>query len=200
MSDYHHGNLKEALLARAAEVIEEGGIEALSLRGLARDLHVSHAAPGRHFKSRIDLLQTLAAGGYDQIIREVRKAASENDNDPLLRLNAMGKALVFFAIDNSALYRAILHPDVSRHADARLLSSLEEFAALIHGAVIEAQAAGWHKGEAPEVVVQHAMTSTLGIAFNMTDYLYKNVIGAPDRQVATKMIDLLLPVKSGASN
>ena len=42
---YHHGDLRQALLDRAAEVIQSRGIEALTLRGLARDLKVSHGAP-----------------------------------------------------------------------------------------------------------------------------------------------------------
>ena len=56
---YHHGNLKQALLERAAEVIAEKGLEGLSLRGLARDLDVSHAAPRRHFPDRESLIAAM---------------------------------------------------------------------------------------------------------------------------------------------
>ena len=49
---YHHGNLREALLERAAELSAESGVEALSLRGLARERGVSPAAPSAHFADR----------------------------------------------------------------------------------------------------------------------------------------------------
>ena len=62
--NYHHGNLAEAILLRAAEIIDERGIEALSLRSVARDLNVSHSAPNRHFKSKTDLLSALALDGW----------------------------------------------------------------------------------------------------------------------------------------
>ena len=62
--NYHHGNLAEAILLRAAEIIDERGIEALSLRSVARDLDVSHSAPNRHFKSKTDLLSALALDGW----------------------------------------------------------------------------------------------------------------------------------------
>ena len=61
---YHHGNLRQALLERAAQVIAESGVEALSLRALARDLGVSHAAPSRHFPDRRALLGELAKDGF----------------------------------------------------------------------------------------------------------------------------------------
>ena len=60
---YHHGNLKQALLDRAAEVIADQGIEALSLRALARDVGVSHAAPARHFRDKKALLSGPATEG-----------------------------------------------------------------------------------------------------------------------------------------
>ena len=53
---YHYGDLKDAILVRAAEIIGDAGIEALSLRGIARDLGVSHGAPNRHFESKSALL------------------------------------------------------------------------------------------------------------------------------------------------
>ena len=53
---YHHGDLRAALIARAAEVVVADGVGALSLRELARDLGVSHGAPSRHFPDKQALL------------------------------------------------------------------------------------------------------------------------------------------------
>lgn len=62
--EYHHGDLRAALLDRAEALLEKGGIESLSLRDAARDLGVSHAAPYRHFPGKIDLLYALAERGF----------------------------------------------------------------------------------------------------------------------------------------
>ena len=60
---YHHGNLSEAILIEAAEIIDKEGIEALSLRGIARAIGVSHSAPNRHFANKKALLEALASKG-----------------------------------------------------------------------------------------------------------------------------------------
>ncbi len=61
---YHHGNLRQALIDAAAGVLEDEGADAVTFRGLARALGVSHAAPGHHFTDRAGLLAELAADGY----------------------------------------------------------------------------------------------------------------------------------------
>ncbi|HEV2796023.1 MAG TPA: helix-turn-helix domain-containing protein, partial [Nocardioides sp.] len=57
---YHHGNLRDALVAAAVEAVREGGPEALSLRELARRVGGSHAAAYRHFADRDALVDVVA--------------------------------------------------------------------------------------------------------------------------------------------
>ena len=64
---YHHGDLRAALIARAAEVVVADGVGALSLRELARDLGVSHGAPSRHFPDKQALLDALALDGFERL-------------------------------------------------------------------------------------------------------------------------------------
>lgn len=61
---YHHGHLREAVLARAAEIIAAEGPHALNLRSLAAEIGVSHTAPRHHFGSREGVLNALAAEGF----------------------------------------------------------------------------------------------------------------------------------------
>ena len=194
MSTYHHGNLKAALLKRAAEVIELGGVEALSMRSLARDLEVSSAASARHFKGRSDLLSTLAIDGYLQVTEATLAAADKVGDDPILKLNAMGKAFVYWSIKNKALFHTISHPDVSRHADDRLRAALGEFARVVGEHVQQAQKAGWHADEDTNAVFQFAISSVRGIAINMTDDLYISVLGKSNRKKIDQLIDLLVPI------
>ena len=69
---YHHGDLPAALLRAAGKLLEKEGLEALTLRTLARRTGVSHAAPYRHFRHREALLAALAAEGYAMLGRAQR--------------------------------------------------------------------------------------------------------------------------------
>lgn len=74
---YHHGDLRRTLLEAAALSVEAGGADALSLRQLARDAGVSHAAPGRHFRDKQALLDALAEDGFRRLAAELEAIASE---------------------------------------------------------------------------------------------------------------------------
>lgn len=65
VNSYHHGNLRTTLLASASALVAEGGAEHLSLRRLAAEAGVSHAAPAHHFGDRRGLFTALAAEGFD---------------------------------------------------------------------------------------------------------------------------------------
>lgn len=102
-SPYHHGDLREALLREAGSLLESSGAEAISLRGLARTLDVSHSAPGHHFASRAALLAELAADGYAQLAEDLAAAMATTGRDGWLA--ATGRAYVRFALANPELYR-----------------------------------------------------------------------------------------------
>ncbi|MGW7365361.1 TetR/AcrR family transcriptional regulator [Streptomyces sp. NPDC054841] len=100
---YHHGDLRAALLARAEETLREKGPTALSLRELARDLGVSHAAPSRHFKDKQALLDALALTGFERLA-EVLAASQEGAGESFAeRLDATARAYVGFATANAEL-------------------------------------------------------------------------------------------------
>lgn len=100
---YHHGDLRAALLTRAEETLREKGPAALSLRELARDLGVSHAAPSRHFKDKQALLDALALTGFDRLnatLTASQETAGESFAD---RLATLARAYVDFAMANAEL-------------------------------------------------------------------------------------------------
>src|SRR5580704_19303956 len=83
---YHHGHLRDTLLAEAERTLREQGVEQLSLRDLARQAGVSHAAPRRHFADRQALLGALAAAGFLRLDEEVRTAIGTGGDDYKTRL------------------------------------------------------------------------------------------------------------------
>jgi len=100
---YHHGNLRAALLGEAERTLREQGIDALSLRDLARQAGVSHAAPRRHFADRQALLDALAASGFVRLGDEVRAAIDAAGEDYQARLRAVATTYVRFATRDAAL-------------------------------------------------------------------------------------------------
>jgi AcrR family transcriptional regulator len=88
---YHHGDLKTALLAAAAQLLAEGGLAAISLREVARRAGVSHNAPYRHFPDRDSLLAALAAQAFHELADWTRKSGSQG-------LAALGQRYVEFAL------------------------------------------------------------------------------------------------------
>jgi AcrR family transcriptional regulator len=100
---YHHGNLRAALLAEAERTVRERGIDELSLRDLARQAGVSHAAPRRHFADRQALLDALAEAGFLRLGDEMRAAIDTAGDDYETQVRAAATAYVRFATEDAAL-------------------------------------------------------------------------------------------------
>lgn len=99
---YHHGDLRSALLEAAEKSARRFGVAQLSLRNLARDVGVSHAAPRRHFPERQDLLDALAESGYIRLGERIRKAVKGN-GDFAVRVQQSASAFARFATENPEL-------------------------------------------------------------------------------------------------
>lgn len=171
---YHHGNLREALLTRAIETLSDKGVEHLSLRALARDLGVSHAAPLRHFPTKADLLNAIAVEGVESLLTATAKAQAEAPGPG--RLRAMALAYVDWAITHTALHKILRNPDVMRHASDDLNQLLLAFADRQKREIAAAQSNGWRTDEDPAVLFLHLVSVTAGTAIVMTDDVYRNTV------------------------
>jgi AcrR family transcriptional regulator len=100
---YHHGDLRDALIVAALEVLEEGGLAGLSLREAARRAGVSAMAPYRHFADKEALIAGVAAVGFQRFADLLRQAdAKPHAHEALI---AQGVAYVEFACGHPALFR-----------------------------------------------------------------------------------------------
>ena len=108
-SNYHHGDLRSALIKAAAAEIERGGYENLSLRELAESLGVSRAAPYRHFADRRALLAAVAADGFDRLRAIHRNARGKT---PQARLAAAGRGYLAFAAERPQMFRLMFVSDL----------------------------------------------------------------------------------------
>ncbi|MBK7861910.1 MAG: TetR/AcrR family transcriptional regulator [Archangiaceae bacterium] len=103
---YHHGDLRNAMLQKALELVDEHGPEAVSLREVARRVGVNHRAAYRHFDDKRALTAAIAEQGYLAlaVALEVSWAKSEK-KAPRARVVALMDAYLDFALESSARYR-----------------------------------------------------------------------------------------------
>lgn len=109
---YHHGNLREALVAAAVDAVREGGPEALALRELARRVGVSHNAAYRHFADREALVDLVAERALEALVATIhRRIEGLADDEPVAlarrRLMAIGAGYVEFALAEGGLFRLL---------------------------------------------------------------------------------------------
>jgi AcrR family transcriptional regulator len=117
---YHHGDLRAALLRAAEEELAERGTEDFSLRGVARRVGVSHAAPAHHFADAGALLTALAAEGFRRFLATQRDHQARAPADPRAQLLAAGAGYVAFAAANPALFRLMFASQRPDRRDAEL--------------------------------------------------------------------------------
>jgi len=141
---YHHGDLRAALIQAAAELVEATGPQGVSLRETARRCSVSQAAPYRHFASREALLAAVAAVGFSDFAR-VMETHAENCVTPLERLKAMGRGYVAFAAQRPETLRLMFGPECAGAEDAELERNANHAYALLSDTV----AAALDQGQAP---------------------------------------------------
>ena len=117
---YHHGDLRAALLQAAEAELAEEGMEAFSLRGVARRVGVSHAAPAHHFADTGALLTALAAEGFRRFLAVQRAHEARAPVDPPAQLLAAGAGYVAFAAAHPALFRLMFGSRRIDHRDPEL--------------------------------------------------------------------------------
>jgi AcrR family transcriptional regulator len=102
---YHHGDLRQSLIDAAIALINQEGVQDLSLRQVARQVGVSHNAPYRHFDDKDALLAAVAEQGFQSLQQAMETASQAVPPGSSQRLEAIGIAYVNFAIAHPAYYR-----------------------------------------------------------------------------------------------
>src|SRR6476646_3963543 len=130
---YHHGELRQAVLRTAGEVLEKEGLESLSVRELARRAGVSHNAPYRHFPDHDRLLVALVEEGFEMLIDALARRPRRE----------MGEAYVDFALAHPQRFRLMFGGRVKlANPDRRTYERLKQsFADLGENAQFAAAAA-----------------------------------------------------------
>ncbi|MBD3810444.1 MAG: TetR/AcrR family transcriptional regulator [Sulfuricurvum sp.] len=106
-STYHHGNLKEALLSTALQMVEEEGLDAITLREITQRLGTSRSAVYRHFESKEDLIKGVIKQGYAQMDELFTPIFRDQSRSVEERFERMSRAYLEFAIEHPNLYRLL---------------------------------------------------------------------------------------------
>lgn len=120
---YHHGDLRAALIATAAALIAEQGLESLTMRALAERVGVSRTAAYRHFADKAELLAAVAQTGFEQLLIQLQALAADPRRDRLTQLQAMGVAYIQFAVAHPTHYRLMFARGLADHQTYPALGS-----------------------------------------------------------------------------
>jgi AcrR family transcriptional regulator len=125
---YHHGELRAAAIAAAVAEVEEVGISAASMRGIARRAGVTHAALAHHFVDKTGLFTAVAAEGFRRMAAAIRPAASGE-----LGFLTGGVEYVRFALENRGFYEVVFRPSLCDQDDPEFTAARSEAFDVLYG-------------------------------------------------------------------
>ncbi|WP_089252880.1 TetR/AcrR family transcriptional regulator [Asanoa hainanensis] len=128
----HHGDLRNALLAAALELVAERGTQGFTLAETSRRAGVSVAAPYKHFADKDALLAELARTGYERQ-HDLFQAAMAAESDPVEQLAAFAGAYVAFAAENKALFEITFGAGLEKQRYPALAEAGDRVLALLRG-------------------------------------------------------------------
>ena len=131
---YHHGNLKEALVRAALELIAKKGPAGFTFAEAARFAGVSPAAPYRHFRDRDELLASVALRGFEQFAVALGRAWDDGRPEPFKAFERVGQAYLEFARTEPALYSAMFEAGIALDANPELRIAGERAFAVLRSA------------------------------------------------------------------
>jgi AcrR family transcriptional regulator len=162
---YHHGNLKEALILAALDLIDEKGPTGFTFAEAARSAGVSPAAPYRHFRDRDELLADVARRGFEAFHTALAAAWDEGRPDAAHAFERLGRAYLAFARAEPAYYSAMFESGLALAENPDLRDAGDRAYAVLRGAAEALVATMPAKGRPPaSMVTFHVWSLAHGIA------------------------------------
>ena len=114
---YHHGDLKNALIQAGMEILAEEGLGSLSLRKVAKQAGVSHAAPYAHFKDKQALIAAISTEGFKQLYIQIKAILETHQNEPDSLLNETAWAYFQFALNETDCFQLMFSSALEKEKD-----------------------------------------------------------------------------------
>jgi AcrR family transcriptional regulator len=162
---YHHGNLREALIKAALDLITEKGLAGFTIAEAARAAGVSAAAPYRHYRDRDALMADVAVRGFDALEKSLKSAWSGGKPTPVKALENAAHAYLAFARREPAQFAAMFEAGLSFEIYPQLRDAGERAFAVVREACA-AVASAMPDGQRPPVAMMalHVWSQTHGVA------------------------------------
>jgi len=162
---YHHGNLREALIRAALELIAQKGPAGFTFADAARWAGVSSAAPYRHFRDRDALMTDVARRGFERFAAALDRAWDDGRPDPLTAFQNLGRAYLGFARSDASYYSAMFEAGLAPDSDSGLQQAADRAFAVLRRAS-EAVCALLPKADRPPALMMslHIWALSHGIA------------------------------------
>lgn len=140
---YHHGDLKNALIAAGLQLLIEKGVNGLNLREVARRAGVTHAAPYRHFADKEALIAAIAEDGFQRLGERIRAAHNAVTGDAATKLTTLGHAYITFALEQPDSFRLMFsHTIAHREQYPELYTAAKAGFLLLQSIIEEGKATG----------------------------------------------------------
>ena len=163
VADPVRGAETEAAIQEAArDLLAEGGLSALSMRGVAARVGVSATAIYNYFQNKEDLVRRVVTQGFERFTAYLREAIVDLPVGSRERLRALGEAYIRFALENREYFRVIF----ASHAETpRDIEELPEGGGymLFRQAVVDAMEAGAIRQTDPDLMVLYLWTHVHGL-------------------------------------
>nr|AWM08543.1 TetR family transcriptional regulator [Bradyrhizobium symbiodeficiens] len=194
---YHHGALREALLQAAERVLERDGLAGLTLRAVAREAGVSHAAPTHHFGDLTGLLSELAAVGFRQF-NAAMASSCDAATTPLEAALARPKAYVAYAQAHPGMYSIMFRTERLDYSRPSLHEAAEASFAGLANAIgmmrqerISGDALTLNQGAA----IARAWSMVHGFTTLLLDGRLEDILGRlPEGTTAERLLEAMLTV------
>ena len=159
---YHHGDLRRALLDAALALLEKSGVEALTLREVARRVGVTSGAPYHHFADKEAIVAAVAEEGFVELSEAM--LAARDAAAPASRLGAMGRSYVRFAVAHPAHFRVMFGKMVDVPRYPALHAAADRAFATLLDSIVAAQGAGLVRPGNPTELALLAWSTVHGLS------------------------------------
>ncbi len=160
---YHHGDLKNALINAGVEILAREGVRGLSLRKVAKQAGVSHAAPYSHFKDKQALIAAISTEGFKQLYTQIESVIETHQADPETLLIETAWAYVQFALNAPDRFKLMFSSVLEKEKEyAEFVEISQENFSQLMEVVAACQLVGILKSGASDVVAVRSWSTVHG--------------------------------------
>lgn len=155
--NYHHGDLKNALIKAGVAILAKDGVSGLSLRKVALKAGVSHSAPYSHFADKQALIAAISTEGFRQLYERINSSAEKYKDQPTKQLVEVAWAYVQFAMDDPDRFKVMFSDVLEKEKEySEFVAESQRNFQLVKRIVEANQASGQLRSGPPELVALSA--------------------------------------------